>query len=180
MLTNKSSHKYKRGLYFLIIPLFSLLFLAFQSPVEAPIVNPVKMLQQGGDLVPSVFPLPETFKKKISQGYGMSRSPFDGKEYFHRAVDIAAPAGTSVFATGGARVLEEGFKEAWGNYVILSHGSSFVTRFTHLKEIRVKKDQLVEQGQVIATVGSTGRSTGSHLHYEVWKDGEHVNPADYY
>lgn len=180
MLTNKQTPKRKKAVYLLLIPLFSLLLVAFQAPIENSVVSPVKVLSYGGGDVPSIFPLPVEYREEISCGYGKRNHPITGKEVFHRAVDIKAPSGTSVFATAGGKVKESGFNEAWGNYVILAHGETYATRYTHLSEIKVKDGAIVDRGQVIATVGNTGLSTGPHLHYEVWKEGEHVDPSEYY
>lgn len=181
MLTNTYTNTQKKALYLLTIPLIALLFLAFQAPEETVVTAPVKMLVSEGKSIPSLFPLPAEYKGNISGPYGKRIHPITKKEVFHQGLDFRAPEGTSVYAAAAGNVLETGYKEkSWGRYVILAHGGEYATRYTHLSEVKVKEGEKLAIGQVIATVGSTGQSTGSHLHYEVWKNGEHVNPADYY
>lgn len=180
MLTNDASTKVKKTRYLLVIPILSLLLLAYQVPEEVQVHAPVKLLLQEEGEGPSIFPLPAAYKERMTQSYGKAMHPFSKKEHFHRGVDLAAPTGTDVMAPASGKVQETGMHEAWGTYLILAHGDNYSTRYTHLSELKVEEGELVNMAQVIATVGNTGLSTGPHLHYEVWKDGEHVNPADYY
>jgi murein DD-endopeptidase MepM/ murein hydrolase activator NlpD len=97
-------------------------------------------------------------------------------------MDFTAPTGTEVFATGNARVDFVGWKQGYGNTVILDHGYGYKTLYAHLldKKFLVKKGQKVVRGEQIAFSGNSGKSTGPHLHYEVIVKGQHVNPVNYY
>jgi murein DD-endopeptidase MepM/ murein hydrolase activator NlpD len=94
----------------------------------------------------------------------------------HNGIDYAAPRGTPVYAAGGGKVIAAGYSNSRGNYVDIQHNGKYTTRYYHLDRFRVKAGQVVKQGQVIGTVGSTGYATGPHLHYEFLVDGAHRNP----
>lgn len=110
------------------------------------------------------FPLP---KGKISSYYGMRKDPFTGKNSFHKGIDISVPPDTEVFASRKGTVKETGFNNIYGNYIIISHSSDCSTLYGHLSKIFVKSGIKVKSGEVIGTSGSTGLSTGPHLHFEV-------------
>lgn len=114
---------------------------------------------------------------RISSGFNLRRRhPIHKKIKAHRGTDYSAPRGTPVFAVGDARVKRAGFSKANGNYVFLQHGPTYVTKYLHLDKRYVKTGQKVKQRTVIGTVGSTGYSTGPHLHYEFLVNGVHRNP----
>ena len=98
----------------------------------------------------------------------------------HQGIDFRAPAGSPVYAAGKGKVETSEFHEKYGKLVIIRHSNKYVTLYAHLADLNVKEGDLVNAGQEIGTVGSTGLSTGPHLHYEVRMDGKNVNPADYY
>jgi murein DD-endopeptidase MepM/ murein hydrolase activator NlpD len=114
-----------------------------------------------------------------TSGYGYRRSPFTGRRKFHAGVDIAADAGTPVVASANGKVSFAGVKGSLGRAVVVDHGQGIRTSYGHLQRIRVKPGQQVERGDTLGTVGSTGRSTGPHLHYAVSVHGRSVNPANY-
>src|SRR5699024_2837450 len=118
-------------------------------------------------------------KGYLSSHFGQRRDPFTGRIRYHRGVDFAAPTGTSVMATGGGIVTFAGGRNGYGVTVDVKHGNGMTTRYAHLRSIKTKKGEAVAAGEVIGTVGSTGRSTGPHVHYEVLKNGQQVNPATY-
>lgn len=124
---------------------------------------------------PSIWPT----NGYISSGYGYRTAPFGGYRQFHPAVDIAAPIGTPVVATGDGRVTFSGWQHDLGNTIIIDHGFDFETLYAHVAKVCVAVGDQVKKGQVIAYVGSTGRSTGPHLHYQVHLRGRHVNPRPY-
>jgi murein DD-endopeptidase MepM/ murein hydrolase activator NlpD len=95
----------------------------------------------------------------------------------HRGTDYAAPPGTPVYASGDGKVIDSGFKESNGNYVVIQHGDAYTTKYLHLKKRNVKRGERVQQGETIGTVGCTGWCTGPHLHYEFLVRGVHRNPA---
>ena len=126
---------------------------------------------------PSILPV----KGRITATYGYRKNPFTGRgSEFHKGTDIAAPTGTSVIATADGIVTYAGWKSGYGNMVILSHGYGFMTVYAHSSKILVKIGDKVERGQVISKVGSTGRSTAPHCHYEVKLNGKNVDPSRYY
>ena len=112
----------------------------------------------------------------LSSSFGTRKDPFtDGKD-FHPGLDISADYGQPVLATGDATVSAAGRNGAYGNMVVLDHGFGITTKYGHLSRISVVEGQRVKRGDVIGLVGSTGRSTGAHLHYEVWMNGRLTNP----
>jgi len=113
----------------------------------------------------------------ISSTFGNRRDPFNTRMAFHSGVDFAANRGTPVYASAGGKVIFAGNRPAYGRTVEIDHGNGMVTRYAHTHKILVKKDQVVLPGQVIAQVGSSGRSTGTHLHFEIIKDGYFVDPS---
>lgn len=114
---------------------------------------------------------------RISDGFNLRRKhPIHKKIKAHRGVDYAAPRGTPVYAAGGGKVTEAGYSKYNGNYVFIQHGQTYITKYLHLDKKKVRKGQAVKQRQLIGTVGSTGYSTGSHLHYEFLVNGVHRNP----
>jgi murein DD-endopeptidase MepM/ murein hydrolase activator NlpD len=113
----------------------------------------------------------------ISSPYGWRKDPFTGESKFHHGVDIASPAGSGIFAAGKGRVVFSGWKKGYGNVVEIEHGDGFTTLYAHNEKNLVKKGEEISHYQLIALVGDTGKSTGAHLHYEVKKNGEVVNPT---
>jgi murein DD-endopeptidase MepM/ murein hydrolase activator NlpD len=105
--------------------------------------------------------------------------PITGRRTMHRGVDFSARLGTAVMATADGVVTFSGVWQTYGNVVELSHGSGFVTRYCHLQRRLVQKGQKVTRGDIIGRVGSTGRSTFSHLHYEIEQNGERIDPLRY-
>lgn len=112
----------------------------------------------------------------ISSYFGVRPDPFDGRSARHTGIDIAAPFGTAVHAVAEGMVTFAGVRNGYGNVVEIDHGNGYMTRYAHNSALEVHPGQHVQVGQVIAKAGSTGRSTGSHVHFEVWYDGRVVNP----
>lgn len=129
--------------------------------------------------VPSIIPI-NIKDYTMSSGYGYRRDPIYGTTKFHEGLDFAASIGTDVYATADGIVTGADRKSGYGNCVDVSHGYNYVTRYAHLSEILVKEGQEVKRGDVIGKVGSTGKSTGPHLHYEVRFKDEPQNPVNYY
>jgi len=115
----------------------------------------------------------------ISSYFGYRTDPFHGSMTWHKGVDFSAPEGTDVLVTAAGVVAFAGVKDGYGNVVEISHGDGLVTRYGHNSKLLVKVGELVRKGQTIAKVGSTGRSTAPHVHYEVLRDGLFLNPAKY-
>ncbi len=124
---------------------------------------------------PSIWPV----KGFITDGFGYRIDPFTGKRAFHKGVDLAAKRGTPIIAPADGIVTMAGKTKGYGNFVVINHENNIVTRYGHLRDIFVKRGQMVRRGDVIGTVGNTGRSTGPHLHFEILVNGKAVNPKDY-
>ena len=115
----------------------------------------------------------------MSSGYGHRTDPFNGRKAWHNGVDFAGVEGADVVAVAAGVVTWSGERHGYGNMIELDHGEGHVTRYGHNKQNRVNVGDVVKKGQVIATMGSTGRSTGPHVHFEVYKHGRAVDPASY-
>ncbi len=127
------------------------------------------------EITPSIWPV-EGF---LSSRFGYRISPFTGKRSFHKGIDISARTGTSIVAPASGTVIYTGYDGAYGNTIKVQHSPNLVTRYAHLHKIGVKVGEIVKRGSVIGSVGSTGRSTGPHLHYEVILNGVPVDPMPY-
>lgn len=125
---------------------------------------------------PSRAPIPGV---GISSGFGRRIDPFTQRPALHAGIDYSAPHGTSIQASAGGRVRRAGPHGAYGRTVEIDHGDGLVTRYGHLYRILVRVGDTVLPGQAIATVGSTGRSTGPHLHFEILREGRQVRPDLY-
>lgn len=118
-------------------------------------------------------------QQSVTSEFGTRADPFHGKRRNHNGIDIAARHGTPVFATGDGKVERAGWWGTYGIIVVVSHPSGHETRFAHLSAITVTPGQLVRKGQHIGNIGSTGRSTGPHLHYEVRMNGKPLDPRHF-
>jgi murein DD-endopeptidase MepM/ murein hydrolase activator NlpD len=115
----------------------------------------------------------------VSSKFGYRKSPFSNKKEFHKGMDIASKRGTPICATADGVVSFSGKKGLFGNMIVIDHGHGLRTRYGHIGKIQTKRGQIVKRGETIATVGNTGRSTGPHVHYEVFLNGVQVNPNKY-
>ena len=113
----------------------------------------------------------------ITSPFGWRSNPFGGSPEFHQGLDIAAPTGTTVTAAAGGTVIMAQWYGGYGKYILIDHGGGYSTGYGHLSQIYVSQGQTVQRGQAIGAVGSTGQSTGPHLHFEVRIDGKPVDPA---
>lgn len=129
-----------------------------------------------GIAIPSRRPIEQM---SLSSSYRMRVHPITGKLARHNGVDIPAPYGTPIYATADGIVGRAQRLGGYGNYVEIEHGNAIETRYGHMSSFVVRPGQQVKKGDVIGYVGSTGRSTGNHLHYEVRIDGEPVNPMPF-
>ena len=134
-------------------------------------------LQVGAIAVPSEKPVKIA---AFTSGYGTRADPFNGSVARHMGIDLAGPIGTPIYATADGTVSAAGWNNGgYGNLIKLDHGRGIETRYGHLSQILVAAGQHISRGQLIARMGSTGRSTGSHLHYEVRIEGKAVNPIPF-
>lgn len=141
----------------------------------------LKRLMTLNDIVsslPLANPMASGFYKRTS-GYGTRVDPFRGSLAYHSGVDLAGPRGTQIKAASDGKVTFTGYRGAYGNLVIVAHDYGFSTRYGHLSKMLVKEGQWVKKGQIIAVQGSTGRSTGHHLHYEVRHNEKVLNPNNF-
>jgi murein DD-endopeptidase MepM/ murein hydrolase activator NlpD len=115
----------------------------------------------------------------ISSHFGTRQDPFTGQRTFHKGVDYAGPRGSDVVAVGAGVVTFAGYHAGYGGVVEISHGDGYVTRYAHNQRVKVQTGQTVSRGDVVALLGSTGRATGPHVHFEVLRNGRPVNPLGY-
>lgn len=124
----------------------------------------------------NIFPVPGG---RISSGYGLRNDPFTGDKRYHKGIDIAAPLNSNVIAPKYGKVVSTGRSKTYGNYIMIKHQANFTTFYAHLNKILVKKGDKIKVGEIIGKVGQTGRATGPHLHFEVRKDGQTLNPEKF-
>ena len=171
MITKNKTHNYRRLVYLAILPVVFILFQAFSQNSDE------------GNNIPSIRPLKSDAKYKITSEFGMREHPITHEMKMHYAVDFSAKTGTPVVATADGIVVEMEFLEehkGYGRKLVIRHNSTYSTAYTQLSAFNVQLEQKVKQGDVIGFVGESGLATGPHLHYEVWKDGERVNPQEYF
>ncbi|MBP5175363.1 MAG: M23 family metallopeptidase [Treponema sp.] len=138
-------------------------------------MDPGKLLELSGEL----FKKPLHSAYYISSRYGWRVSPFDSsKRTYHGGTDLACPKGTSIFPTSEGRVITAGWSSIYGNYVIVQHHSGYKSLYGHMSKITCEKGNYVYTNTVIGKVGSTGMSTGPHLHFTIYKNGKAINPED--
>jgi len=148
-------------------PKFKELFLSWKK---------VEQLEDALVSVPSFQPVK---RASFTSGFGIRYDPFNGRTAMHAGVDIAGPIGEPIYASADGVVHQAGWGGAYGNVIDIGHGRGIATRYGHLSKILVRAGDRVRQGEIIGRMGSTGRSTGSHLHYEVRIDGRAVNPTPF-
>ena len=141
-----------------------------------------KLLAENGDSLEydgGKFKFPVASYTRISDDYGWRMHPILGVKQFHNGVDLAAPKGTAIYAAYDGKVVAATYSATMGNYVMIDHGSELYTIYMHASALYVEKGDIVIRGETIAAVGTTGRSTGNHLHFSVRKSGEYQSPWDY-
>ena len=154
------------------------------KPLSTPVPNFKQMFMswkqlekpQASVAIPSAQPVKGT---ALTSGYGVRSDPFRGRAAMHAGIDLAGPVGTPIYATADATVDRSQWANGYGNLIELNHGRGIQTRYGHLTRSIVRAGQRVKRGDLIGYMGSTGRSTGSHLHYEVRIDGKAVNPVPF-
>jgi len=131
--------------------------------------------------LPAIQPVRNSDLKRVASGFGWRIDPVYKTKKMHWGLDFTADVGTEIYATGDG-IVEEVKTSAWGygREVVINHGFGYKTRYAHLSKFMVKEGQHVKRGEVIGLVGNSGKSTGPHLHYEVEKDGQKVNPINYF
>nr|WP_232243046.1 M23 family metallopeptidase [Paenibacillus sp. GSMTC-2017] len=128
------------------------------------------------DAIPSHWP---TRSKQLTSSFGYRKDPFTGRATFHAGIDISGDSGDAVFSAADGTVNEVGFDSQLGNYVIIEHLGGLQTAYMHLKKIDAREGDIVVRGEKIGQLGSSGRSTGPHLHFQIMQKNEPVNPLKY-
>jgi len=131
--------------------------------------------------IPAIMPVANKDLKRMASGFGYRLDPFYHTSTFHAGMDFTAEVGTEVYATGEGRVtIVKKARWGYGNHIIINHGHGYTTLYGHLSRFNIRPGETVKRGQLIGFVGNTGRSTGPHLHYEVRKNNNPLNPAFFY
>ncbi len=153
-----------------------------QSKSFDEIVNLAKNKEKWLKSMPAVLPILIKDKFKITSHFGVRYDPvYRNVKKMHEGIDLNCATGTNVRATGDGVVIEANFSNrGYGNEIIIDHGFGYTTRYAHLSKIIAKKGQKVSRGEIIGKVGSTGKSVGPHLHYEVRKNGKAINPINFF
>lgn len=154
--------------------------LYIQSNSFDEIATMVKGNEEKNKCIPAIQPVANKNLKQMASGYGRRVDPIYGTVRFHEGMDFSANTGTDVYATGNGKVISADWESGYGKCIVIDHGYGYKTRYAHLNDYNVKRGDKVVRGQIIGEVGSTGKSTGPHLHYEVLIKGMHVNPVNYY
>jgi murein DD-endopeptidase MepM/ murein hydrolase activator NlpD len=145
------------------------------SKLESELKAHEAVLRERG-FTPSIWPV----DGKLESGFGGRRNPFGGSSYeFHQGQDIDAQSGTPIVAGAKGTVTFVGWQHGYGRLIVIDHGGGLTTRYGHLSEFDIEQGTPVARGQFIGRVGSTGRSTGPHLHYEIRINDDPVNPLEY-
>lgn len=131
--------------------------------------------------IPAIQPVRNEDLKRMASGYGYRTDPFTKARKFHYGMDFSAPRGTPVYASGDGRVFRaDNASSGYGNHIRIDHGYGYESLYGHLYKYNVRVGQQVKRGDLIGFVGSTGRSEAPHLHYEIFKDDERINPINFY
>ena len=131
--------------------------------------------------IPAIQPVANKNLKRMASGYGYRIHPIYTVRKMHWGMDFTAPTGTPIYATGDGKVSTyKKSRSGYGNHIIIDHGYGYQTLYAHMSKVDVRRGQKVKRGDIIGYVGSSGRSTAPHLHYEVIKDGRKINPVNYY
>lgn len=154
---------------------------AYQFASYNEIENLIKNQGQKLACIPAIQPVSNKDLDRIASGFGMRIDPIYGTPKMHKGLDFTAPQGTPIYATGDGTVELAGFTgDGYGNHVIINHGYGYETLYGHMVKVKVKAGQKVKRGEVIGWVGSTGKSTGPHCHYEVHINGQEVDPVYFF
>lgn len=139
-----------------------------------------KNQEEKSKCVPAIQPISNKDLRRTASGYGVRIDPIYRTPRFHSGMDFSAKVGTEIYATGNGVVTFAGWKQGYGNCLMIDHGYGYQTLYGHMSKFKARVGQKVTRGEVIGEVGNTGKSTGPHLHYEVIVRGRHDNPSKYY
>ena len=131
--------------------------------------------------IPSIQPVRKEDLKRMASGFGWRIDPFTKARKKHYGMDFSAVRGTPIYATGDGKVVRaDNRASGYGNHIRIDHGFGYISLYAHMSKYNVKRGQKVKRGDIIGYVGNTGRSVGSHLHYEILKDNKKINPLNFY
>ena len=131
--------------------------------------------------IPAIQPVRNEDLKRMASGFGWRSDPFTKARKMHWGMDFTAPRGVPIYATGDGEVVRaDNRSSGFGKHIRIDHGYGYITIYAHLSKYNVSKGQKVKRGDLIGFVGNTGRSEAPHLHYEVRKDGDRINPINFY
>ncbi len=131
--------------------------------------------------IPAIQPINNSDLTRMASGYGWRSDPFTKARKMHRGMDFSAAKGTPIYASGDGKVTRaDNNSSGYGKHIRINHGYGYLSLYAHMSKYNVKKGQKVKRGDLIGFVGNTGRSEGPHLHYEVWKDKDRINPINFY
>ncbi|MDL2309656.1 M23 family metallopeptidase [Parabacteroides sp. OttesenSCG-928-B22] len=151
-----------------------------QSNSLEEIIDLGKTQEERSKCIPAIQPISNKDLARTASGYGPRIDPIYRVPRFHAGMDFSAKIGTEIYATGDGTITYAGWKQGYGNCIVINHGYGYETLYGHMNKFGVRVGQKVVRGQIIGEVGNTGKSTGPHLHYEVIVRGKHDNPAKYY
>ncbi len=155
--------------------------LYIQSKSFDDVVKMAKNKQQLINSIPAIMPINNKFLRHAPSGFGWRTHPIYKSSEFHPGMDFASPEGTPIYATGDGTVERaDNTAQGYGNHVVINHGYGYQTLYGHMSKIATTPGKVVKRGELIGYVGSTGLSTAPHIHYEVVKNGEKVNPINFY
>ena len=131
--------------------------------------------------IPAIQPINNEDLTRMASGYGWRSDPFTKVRKMHYGMDFTSPRGTPIYASGSGKITRaDNNSSGYGKHIRIDHGYGYLSLYAHLSKYNVKKGQKVKRGDLIGFVGSTGRSEAPHLHYEVWKDNDRINPINFY
>lgn len=154
--------------------------LYIQSNSLEELINIGKTQEERLMCIPAIQPISNKDLTRTASGYGIRIDPIYRTRRFHSGMDFSAKTGTDIYATGNGVVTFSGWRQGYGNCLIIDHGFGYQTLYGHMQKFKARVGQKVKRGEIIGYVGNTGKSTGPHLHYEVIVRGRHDNPSKYY
>ena len=179
MITKNKSAKLKKLRYLILVPAIALLTLSFSKQDINPVAQIAQVVIQA-QWKPELNPITTSDNKGITNKFGIRfKNPITKVVATHNGIDIKANEGVSVLASADGTAAKVIYDERWGNLVIIDHGAGYQTWYAHLKGFNIKEGETVQKGQIIGFVGTTGSSTGYHLHFEVHLNGKPVDPMNY-
>ena len=178
MLTKKRTSTYGLAAYAIVLPLIICLLMAFSTRQDFQILPSVES-DSDQEQISLSLPIDKTNKFLFESGYGERLHPVLGVMRLHTGIDLVAKEGVTVVASQDGVVVKAQLADAWGNIIVVQHGSAYSTSYSHLKSMNVKEGDRVQRGQDIGLVGHTGLSTKDHLHFELLKNGKAIDPIKY-